>query len=103
MRYYDLELIDVNENVENFSFEKLTKETLDKVIQDYKENKDYVEFECLQGSVILERKYFRGIMHTSHLERSKTVSEETFENAEEIGRIEVVKNKQKVKVNLKEK
>lgn len=102
MRFYDLELIDVNENVENFCFEKLSKETLDKVIHDFKENKDYIEFECLQGSIILERKYFRGIMHNSHLERSKTVTEETFENAEEIGRIEVVKNKQKVKVKLKE-
>jgi hypothetical protein len=58
MSHFDLELIDINENVENFSFERLSKQNLDKVLRSFKEKDIYIEFDCLQGSIVLERQFF---------------------------------------------
>jgi hypothetical protein len=101
MNYFDLELIDINENVENFSFEKISKQNLEKILKSFKESDDFIEFECLQGNIVLERKFFRGLMYATHLEKHKTIVEENLENSEEIGKIEVVKNKTKLKINKK--
>jgi hypothetical protein len=102
MSHFDLELIDINENVENFSFERLSKQNLDKVLRSFKEKDIYIEFDCLQGSIVLERQFFRGLMYTPHIEKNKSIMKENLESAEEVAKIEVIKNKPKVKVSLKE-
>jgi hypothetical protein len=95
MKFYDIELIDINEQVENFVFEKIAESDLNLLLTSYKEKKDFLEFECSDGKVILESKFFRGIMYTPHILKQKNIIEETLENAEEIGKITV--NKKKVK------
>lgn len=101
--YYDIELIDVDPNVDNFSFERISKDDLESIVQSFKDNKPYLEFDSSDGQVILERKYFRGVMHTLHAEKKKSVVQETLENAEEIGKIEIVQKQNKPKVISKEK
>jgi hypothetical protein len=95
--FFDIELIDVNENVENFQFTKVSKQDLEGIISSIEENKSYFKFKSLDGFVILDRQFFRGLIYVPHVERQKSVVEETLESAEEIGKINV-KNKHKVKL-----
>jgi hypothetical protein len=95
--FFDIELIDVSENVENFQFTKVSKEDLEGIIKALEENQSTFKFKSLDGFVILDRKFFRGLIYIPHVERQKSVVEETLESAEEIGKI-TVKNKHKVKL-----
>lgn len=101
--FFDIEMIDINENVENFKFERVPKSCLDKIISSYKDNKPFLEFTSSQGNILLERKYMRGIMYAAHIEKHKTVTEETLESAEEVGKIQIVKKSNKPKVVVKGK
>jgi hypothetical protein len=96
--YYDIELIDINENVENFNFERISSSDLTIILESFKKNYDFLEFKSSNTSVLLERKYFRGIMYIPHTEKQKTVKQETLESAEEIAKIEI---KNKGRINLK--
>lgn len=98
MEFFDLELIDVNEDVENFTYSKVTKKDLDKIIEDLKENQTFLEFNSAEGMALLERKYFRGIMYIPHQVKPKTVAQETMESAEILGRVPSLKSKIKPKV-----
>jgi len=97
MSYFDIELIDVSDNVENFTFTKVPGKCLEQLLDSFEGNKSYLKFTCTQGNVLLDRKFFRGIMHIPHIEKQKTVIEETMEAAEEVSKIQIVKkNKPKV-------
>jgi hypothetical protein len=95
-KYYDIELIDVNENVDNFHFEKINNKDLEDIVNCFKDNRDYLEFTSNQGKVVLERKYFRGVMYQDYREKRKTVAQETMENAEEIAKVQIRKTNKKV-------
>lgn len=79
--FYDIELIDISDNVENQEFNKVSKEDLDKIISVFKTNKPFLEFNSENATVVLKTKYYRGIMYFYHNERPKSVIQETFENA----------------------
>lgn len=87
MVYYDIELIDINENVENFKFQKLNKKDLDKIILNFKEDKPYIEFTSLEGSVVMKTQHIRGVMYQTYEEKEKTVLEENVESAKEITKV----------------
>lgn len=95
MKFYDVELIDINENVENFVFEKISEHDLNLLLKSYKERNEFLEFKCSEGDIILESKFFRGIMYAPHILKQKNVIEENLENAEEIGKVAVTKKKVK--------
>jgi len=91
MNYYDIELIDVSENIENFKFHKIKKEELDKIIQFFKEDKPYLEFTSEEGSIVLKTEHIRGIMYQEYEEKEKTTIEENIEAAEEISKVNLKK------------
>lgn len=95
--FFDIELIDVSEKVENFQFTKVSQQDLEGIMDALENNKNSFKFKSLDGFVILDRKFFRGLIYVPHAERHKTIVEETLEAAEEIGKINV-KNKHKVKL-----
>ena len=99
---FDIELIDVNAEVENFTFEKVPQKQLDKLLDDFKEEKTYLEFSCYDGNILLERQYFRGVMYIPHIEKKKTVTQETMEDAKDIGKYELVNKPTKRKIIAKE-
>ena len=94
---YDIELIDINEKIDNFSFSNLGSEDLDKIIKTFKSNEVYLEFTCEEGKVLLERKHFRGVMYIPHKEKRKTVIQETLDDAKDMGPIEKAKVASKTK------
>jgi len=85
MRYYDIELIDVNENVENFKFTKVIESDLNCIKTSFMENKDFLDFKSAEGNALLLLKHFRGVMFTEHIETVKTTMQENKEDAVEIG------------------
>jgi len=91
MSYYDIELIDVSENIENFKFHKIKKEELDKIINFFKEDKPYLEFTAEEGAVILKTAHIRGVMYQKYEEKEKTVLQENMEAAEEVSKIKLKK------------
>jgi hypothetical protein len=95
--YFDIELIDVSDKVENFQFIRVSQQDLEIIIEAMENNKSSFKFKSLDGWVILDRQFFRGLIYVPHAERHKTIVEETLESAEEIGKINV-KNKNKVKL-----
>lgn len=84
MTFYDIELIDVSENVENFKFQRIDKTDLDKIINFFKDDKPYIEFSAIEGHVVLKTQHIRGIMYQEYVEKDKTVLEENVESAKEV-------------------
>lgn len=84
MIFYDIELIDISENVDNFKFQKIDQKDLDKLLLHFKEDKPYIEFTALEGCVVLKTQHIRGIMHQKYEEKEKTVLEENVEAAKEV-------------------
>ena len=78
MGFYDIELIDISENIENFKFHKISKEDLDKIINTIRGMRDSstFEFACLEGNIVLLPKFFRGLMYSNHVEIVKTIKQE---------------------------
>lgn len=91
MSYYDIELIDVSENIENFKFHKIKKEELDKITTFFKEDKHYLEFTAEEGSIVLKTAHIRGVMYQEYEEKEKTVKQENMEAAKEISKIKLKK------------
>lgn len=90
--FFDIELIDVSDNVENFKLHKIYKEDLDKLLLDFKsEFSDFIEFSCLEGRVLFKKSYFRGIMYTEHVAAALTINQENAESAQEISKINIKK------------
>lgn len=90
MSYYSIELIDINDNIENFKFNKVSKEHL-KNIKDILKNDSSgcLEFSCVEGEILLQAKFFRGLMYAPYVEPPKTIVEETLENSVEVTKIEL--------------
>jgi len=91
MKYYDIELIDVSENIDNFKFHKINKKELEKITTFFKEDKPYLEFTAEEGSVVLKTAHIRGVMYQEYEEKEKTVLQENMESAEEISKIKLKK------------
>jgi len=91
MNFYDIELIDVSENIENFKFHKISKEELDKLIGHFKDDKTYLEFTSEEGSIVLKTEHIRGVMYQEHEEKEKTTLQENIEAAEEVSKVNLKK------------
>lgn len=90
MNYYSIELIDVNENTENFKFNKVSDDDLKKIKDTFKSGTDgFFEFSCVEGEILLQSRFFRGLMYTIYQEPPKTILAETLENSEIIGQIDL--------------
>ena len=88
MKYYNVALIDIGEQVENFDFDKVPEEELNKLLTAFEGNHEYLKFMSVEiGHVILERRYIRGIIYTEYVEPRKTTKQENIENAEVVGNI----------------
>lgn len=91
MTYYSIELIDINENIENFKFNKISEKDL-KLIKDsfkFGGSDGIFEFSCLEGEILLQNKFFRGIMYSSYREPQKTAIEETLEDSIEVSKLDL--------------
>jgi len=91
MTYYDIELIDSSDNVENFKFHKISKKDLTTILENFKKGESFFEFSSLEGAVLMKTESIRGIMHQSYEEKNKTVYQETMENAKEISTVKLKK------------
>ena len=98
MTYYDLEIIDLSDSVENFKFQKLSKSDIDNVVKNFKEDKNTIEFEALEGHIILKTSQIRGLMYQDYEEREKTILEENADAAKEV--VSKIKLKKRVTVGL---
>jgi len=85
--FYDIELVDVSDNVENFKFNRVSQEMVDKVIGAFKDNSLFLELSSEQGAILLERKGFRGIMYNTHEAPPKSVAQENSEDAVEVSKV----------------
>ena len=96
MLYFDIELIDVNENIENFKYSKVSQKDLDKIKEYFKSSgllgqHSFFEFSFEDGEVILRSCDFRGLVYTKYQEKQKTAIQESKESAIEIQKIKVSK------------
>lgn len=89
--FYDLELIDVNESIENFVFNRVSREHVLQIQEALEKEKPYFSFSSKEGNIFLLTKYFRGLMYAPHVEERKTVMQETLENSVEIDKIKIKK------------
>jgi len=90
MNYYSVELIDINENIENFKFNKISHDDLEKIKECFKSGADsFFEFTCIEGDILLQSKFFRGLMSAAYQEPPKTLLAETLENSVEITKIDL--------------
>lgn len=91
--FFDIELIDISENVDNFKFTKIDEESLKKIKTTLSSDNlnTWIEFKSLEGTVFLDRKYFRGLIYAPHFEREKSVLEDTLENSVEIKKVNLPK------------
>ncbi len=97
MQFFSIELIDINENIENFKYNKVSKEDLDKIKAYFKHevSTEFFEFSSLEGIIILNSTYFRGLMYVPYAEPKRSVVQETKENSVEIKKLETPKNKKR--------
>ena len=90
MAYYAIELIDINENIDNFKFNKVSKEDLTRIRSSFKSNSEgFFEFSCIEGEILLQTKFFRGLMYAPYQEPPKTVLAETLEDSVEVSKIDL--------------
>jgi len=93
--FYDIELVDVSDSVENFKFSKVSKDDLDKIISSFKynaETNNFLEFVSEEGNVVLSKHGFRGIMYKEHYSGPKTVRQENQEDSVEVSKVSLKKN-----------
>ena len=91
-KYYDIELVDISDNVENFQFTKVSNSDLHKIIKSFRNKDDFLEFKSSEGNMLLSSRYYRGIMFVDHVEEKKTIYQENIENSIEIDKIKIKKN-----------
>jgi len=89
--YYDIELIDVSENIENFKFSRISSGDLQELLQAFKDSKPHYEFACTEGHVLMRSEHIRGVMYQEYVEKEKSVIEENIEAAEEISKVKLKK------------
>ncbi len=85
MKYYDVELIDINENVENFKFSKISELDLEKLKKCFIDKEDILILNSLEGNALLYSKFFRGVMYSEFIEPIKTTIQENREDAVDMG------------------
>ena len=95
MKYYDIELIDTSENIENFKFTKVSEEDLTNIKEAFLEERNIFEFRSNEGSILLHTKYFRGLMYSEFFEAIKTTIQENKEDAVEISTLNHLKKEKK--------
>ena len=89
--FYDLELVDMSDAVENFKFNRIEQKDLNKIKDNFKDNDAFLEFESEEGYVLLERRGFRGVMYKEHISSPKTVAQENEEDSVEISKVSLKK------------
>lgn len=87
MKYYDMELIDISDKIENFVFTKVSEKDLLNIKNAFKDNGDILDFTSKEGSFYLLRKFFRGCIYIPHVEPKKTVQQEVEEGSVKVGEI----------------
>ena len=96
-KHYDIELIDINPEIENFTYEGVSEKDFKAILEVFESKEDFLKFKCKLGpieqDVVLERKFFRGVMSITHISRNKTIHQENQESAKEVSKI----NLQKIK------
>ena len=91
MTYYDIELIDMSDAIENFQFHKISKEDLDTLLTHFKENKLFLEFSSEEGNIIMRTDSIRGVMYQEYTEKEKTIMQENLEASTEISKVKLNK------------
>lgn len=91
MGYFNIELIDVSEAVANFKFTKVSKENLTSILNSFKQSEAFLEFQSNEGHILLQSKYFRGIMFTEHV-AAPSLAEENKESAVEVSKVKLKKS-----------
>ena len=90
MNYYAIELVDINENIENFKFNKVSDEDINKIKLSFKSSTySFFEFSCVEGEILLQTKFFRGLMYIPYQEPPKTLLAETLESSIEVTKIDL--------------
>jgi len=77
----------VGEGVENFKFTKVSEEDLKSVRRAFITQNDFFDFKCFEGNVLLNTKYFRGLMYSDFSEPVRTTLQENKEDAVEISKL----------------
>ena len=90
MKFFDIELIDKGVDTANFKFSKVAQEDLDKILETIKElnTASHLIFTAIEGSIVLDKSFFRGLMYVDHVELVKTTKQENLESAKEIQKLE---------------
>jgi len=91
MVYYNIELIDVSDTIENFKFNKIKEKDLNEIIAGFKKDSPFIEFLSMDGNILLKAQYFRGIMFQKYEEKEKTTLQENKEAAKEVSKIKLKK------------
>ena len=91
IKCYNIELIDVNENIENFQFSKVPDQDLQAILSGFRADSPHIEFSSNEGRVFMYTKFLRGIMFTEWAEPVKTIHQENIEDSVEIQRINIKK------------
>ena len=93
IEFYDIELIDVSENIENFKFTGVPSSDLDNIKNTLKDStvSPHFEFESKEGNVFLISHFFRGIMFRTHSEIPKSTIQENKESSVEVKKIKINK------------
>ena len=90
--FFDIELVDISENIENFKFHKVIKEDLEKILKAFKDKEDFLVFKSLEGMLFLEKSYFRGVIYTEHAIIKPTIAQENVDNSTEVSKINIKKH-----------
>jgi len=89
--YYDIELIDVSDNIENFKFSKLSSKDLQKLLKSFKKEEHHYEFDSHETHVLMRSEHIRGIMYHKYNEKEKTSLQENQESAIEVSKVNLKK------------
>ena len=90
-KHYDLELIDVSDSIENFSFTKVSAQDVKKIKEALSNDQPHFSFTSGEGYIFLLTKYFRGLMYAPHVEEKKTIMQENKESSVEVKKINIKK------------
>ena len=93
MNYFDVELIDISDKVENFKFEMISEENLQNLLDSFISKKDFLEFQSKDINIVLRSEFFRGILYTTHIPKKQTTAEENKTDSVAVSHIKLKKNK----------
>lgn len=92
MNYFNIELIDISDNVANFKFTKVSEEHLQHILDSFKKKEPFIEFQSFEGKVLLATSFFRGTMYSPYEIPQKTILEENKENSVEVTKVKLKKS-----------